>query len=55
MSYAKQHLEEATRVMAGLDTTAIDRIVELRSIFERERVGCFSWALVAARPTVPMQ
>ncbi|MBE3133191.1 MAG: SIS domain-containing protein [Acidobacteria bacterium] len=29
MSYARQHLDEAARVVAGLDATAIERIVEL--------------------------
>ena len=29
MSYAKQHLDEATRVIAGLDTAAIEKMVTL--------------------------
>jgi len=29
MSYAKQHLDEAARVVAGLDTTAIEKMVTL--------------------------
>src|SRR4249920_1760386 len=29
MSYAKQHLDEATRVIAGLDTAVIEKMVTL--------------------------
>jgi D-sedoheptulose 7-phosphate isomerase len=29
MSYAKQHLEEAARILAGIDATAIEKVVDL--------------------------
>lgn len=55
MSYASQHLKEATEIIQKIDIESIEKVADLLAKVKSDQGRIFFWVLVAAQVIARMQ